>query len=156
MYRAMTEMTVSPSLIDRIAACLATFNVPNPRQVAVDNAYRFASTEGWADAWQSAVDGYNINQNPDTGARTDVISDEMIRTGVGLLYGPTERTDEEGRVTTKAADPTLAPEEGGPRFEAHVHEDAVLDEPVIRDDSHVDRSMDPTPRRVEAPRHPRG
>lgn len=117
MYRAITEMSTSPSLLDRIAACLATRGAANPRDVATSNAWRFAATPGWGETWQGAVDAYNINQNPDTGARNDVITDAMIEEAVGAVYGPQERTGEDGNPTTRAADPTLPPEKGGPSFE---------------------------------------
>lgn len=118
MYRAITEMTVSPSLTDRIAACLATLSTPNPRAVAVDKAYAFASSEGWAAAWQSAVDSYNVNQNPDTGARTDVISDEMISSACEAVMGVERYASPDGGTTTKRpADEPIPVEDGGPSFE---------------------------------------
>lgn len=85
-YRAMVELSTSPSLLDRIAACLATFHTPTPRSVAQENIWRLGSTPGWAEAWQFAVDNYNINQNPDLGARNDVITDDMIRDGCAAIH----------------------------------------------------------------------
>lgn len=116
-YRAINEMSVSPSLLDRITACCATKGIPNPRDVAYTNAYLWAATEGWADAWAYAVDNYSMNFNPDTGVRDDVISDAMIEAAVDAFYQPQTIVGADGQPTTRAADPTLSPEEGGPTFE---------------------------------------
>lgn len=115
-YHAITEMTVSPSLTSRIAACLATRNISNPRDVAVVRVFDFAAQPGWGSVWAAAVQGYHVNQNPDTGARTDVITDEMIETAVDVLCAPKTYTLADGKTTTKVPDPTLSPEDGGPEF----------------------------------------
>lgn len=85
-YRSMVEMATSPSLLDRVAACLATFQTPVPRAVAQDNIWRLVANDDWGDAWQYAVDSYNINLNPDTGARSDVVTDEMIRAACATIH----------------------------------------------------------------------
>lgn len=77
-YRAVVEMAASPSLMDRVGAALATLGEAQPREAVVSRQWAIAATPGWAEAWQFAIDNYNINQNPDTGARNDVITDEMI------------------------------------------------------------------------------
>ena len=109
-YRATAEMSVSPSLTDRIAACLAaTREINNPREVAMQYAYRFAAQDGWADAWITAHTSYTSDYNPDYGARGDVISDEMIEAAVDAIFPQGE--------AGKAPDPTLPENEGGPGVE---------------------------------------
>lgn len=83
--RAIVEMSSSPSLMDRVAAAMATLGIHNPREVLISRQQAIAATPGWAGVWQMAVDNYDINQNPDFGARTDVITDEMILDGLDLL-----------------------------------------------------------------------
>lgn len=81
-YSAVAAMAASISLRDRIAACAAQENKPDPVLWASQHMWAIVASPGWDDAWQSAIDGYNVNQNPDTGVRTDVISDQMILTAV--------------------------------------------------------------------------
>lgn len=47
--------------------------------------WKFATQEGWAEAWAYAYDNMNENQNPDIGYRTDVISDAQILAAVQSL-----------------------------------------------------------------------
>lgn len=49
------------------------------------NMLTLAATPGWADKWAYAEDTYNVNLNPDTGARNDVISDADIVAAVQPL-----------------------------------------------------------------------
>lgn len=87
-YRSIVEMSSSTSLMDRVVACLATFGELSPREALASRSHIIAATPGWAEAWKFAVDNYNINQNPDTGARDDVITDEMIHDALVLMgYG---------------------------------------------------------------------
>lgn len=129
MYQAISEMTTSPSLTNRIAACFATLKVPDPRTLAAASTYKFAAMPGWAAAWQAAIDTYTVNQNPDTGLRTDVITDAMILAAADVIWRadpsspyPTDPsspypTSPRGGARTVAPDPTLPPDQGGPEFE---------------------------------------
>jgi len=89
-YSAVAKMTGSMSLVERIAACYAT--QPNatedPRQWALKRIWQFAAQPGWSDAWDYAESTANINVNPDTGARNDVIGDDKILAAVQLILNP--------------------------------------------------------------------
>lgn len=119
MLHAVARMSTSNSLLDRIAAAIAqSTTAPNPRAVAVDNAWRICGYEGWADAWSEAESTQTVNDNPDTGARTNVITDEMIETAVGdVLAG---LLVQESTGTTRVEPDVVPPEQGGPVFE-HAH-----------------------------------
>jgi hypothetical protein len=86
-YQAIIEMSQSGTLMGRIAAAaaaegLAERNGEHPVQWAQQNIWRIASTDGWAEAWNTAEENKTINDNPDTGARNNVITDDMIREAV--------------------------------------------------------------------------
>lgn len=81
-YSAVASMAASISLRDRVAACAAQEGKPDPVIWAQQHMWAIAASATWDDTWQYAVDTYNVNQNPDTGARTDVISDAMILAAV--------------------------------------------------------------------------
>jgi uncharacterized protein YjiK len=78
-YSSIVEMASSFSLISRVAAAAASEGVADAITWANGNIWRVvAENEEWATNWGYAVDTATINVNPDTGARTDVISDQMI------------------------------------------------------------------------------
>ena len=81
-YSAVAAMAGSLSLRDRVAACAAQEGKSNPVIWAQEHMWAIAASPSWDETWQYAVDTYNVNQNPDTGSRTDVISDAMILTAV--------------------------------------------------------------------------
>lgn len=82
-YGTIVEVANSSSLQYRIAACAADEGLASdPVTWAYENRWKFASQPEWADAWQFAVDTGNVNVNPDTGARVDVINDQMILAAV--------------------------------------------------------------------------
>jgi hypothetical protein len=81
-YNTIIMMAGSPSLISRIAAAAAGEGSEDPVGWANTHIWAMATQPGWAEAWQYAVDESNINVNPDTGQRDDVISDGMILSGV--------------------------------------------------------------------------
>ena len=86
-YQAIIEMSQSGTLLGRVAAAAAAEGLAqrtgeHPLQWAQQNIWRVAAAEGWAEAWGTAEASKTINQNPDTGARTDVITDDMIREAV--------------------------------------------------------------------------
>lgn len=84
-YQSVVEMAGSNSLLQRIVAAAATENIPEPLTWAQANMWKLCSTPDWDDAWQYAVDNANVNVNPDTGARDDVINDNMILGAVQAL-----------------------------------------------------------------------
>jgi len=78
-YRSIVEMASSQSLIARIAAAAAEQGVQgNPLTWAQENIWKIAASPGWADSWGYAVDTATVNVNPDTGGRSDVITDGNI------------------------------------------------------------------------------
>jgi hypothetical protein len=80
-YSSIVEMVNSTSLRGRIMACVAERGIDNPEAWTASNLWKICSEIGASD-WDYATDTYNINQNPDTGARVDVVSDAKILTAV--------------------------------------------------------------------------
>lgn len=74
----INEMRNSESLKQRIVAAASKAGVLNADQWVSDQMLTLVSAPGWEEAWQYAVDAYQINLNPDTGIRDDVINDAMI------------------------------------------------------------------------------
>jgi len=58
-----------------------------PSAWTAQHIWEVVSRSEWADAWDYATDQYNVNQNPDTGKRTDVINDGMILAAVQDVRG---------------------------------------------------------------------
>lgn len=83
-YTSIVEMTMSQALLNRIAACAADEGFPdNPLLWSQQNIWAIvASDSGWSAAWDSANASASEDYNPDTGARSDVITDGMILTVV--------------------------------------------------------------------------
>lgn len=81
----IVEMANSTALRDRIAACAAQEGIADPVAWASQRMWEFAAQAGWADSWAYAVQNYNKNQNPETGARDDVITDQTILSAVQAL-----------------------------------------------------------------------
>lgn len=77
-YNAIILIAGSPSLTTRVAAAAASEGALDPVRWAQDHIWALAAEPGWADAWLSAIAAYNVNVNPDTGQRDDVITDAMI------------------------------------------------------------------------------
>lgn len=86
-YYATQEMAASGSLHNRITACAAQEGFTNPVEWTAQHVWAVVARTDWSDAWTYAKDNYNINQNPDIGARNDVISDAMILAAVQAV-GP--------------------------------------------------------------------
>lgn len=84
-YQSIVEMAGSQSLLTRICACAAAEGQPEPMAWAQANMWWLCSSPDWDDAWQYAVDNANVNVNPDTGIRNDVINDNMILAAVQSL-----------------------------------------------------------------------
>jgi hypothetical protein len=87
-YTSIVEMATNPSLRSRVAACAAEQNLADPDQWAADNMWWLAAQPGWAQDWDYAKDTYQINANPDLGARTDVIDDAQILAAVQARMTP--------------------------------------------------------------------
>lgn len=82
-YTSIAAMRSSTSLQLRIAACASTQDVGQDPVIWVSmNMWQFVTQDGWAQAWDDATAEHDPNVNPDTGARTDVITDDMILTAV--------------------------------------------------------------------------
>jgi hypothetical protein len=84
-YNSIVEIAQSESLRGRITAAAAAEGIDYPEQWASTAMWKLAASPGWADKWDSANDSYTVNANPDTGARTDVISDGDILSAVQAL-----------------------------------------------------------------------
>lgn len=82
---SIAEMAASKSLLTRIAACAAQQGEFGPMVWASGNIWEIVSSPGWGDKWQFAADNWQVNANPDVGARTDVISDADILAAVQAL-----------------------------------------------------------------------
>ena len=79
MYMNVNDMANSESLRNRVMGCAAVEKHTDPRGFTDRNMMRIVGTDPeWLNAWSFALDNYNVNQNPDIGARTDVINDDMI------------------------------------------------------------------------------
>jgi hypothetical protein len=74
----INEMRNSESLLARVTAAASKAGVLTADQWSSDQMLTIVSAPGWDTAWAYAVDTYNVNLNPDTGARDDVINDGMI------------------------------------------------------------------------------
>lgn len=81
-YKAIAEMASNSSLISRVAAAAAKQQKPDPNTWAMQHMWQISASPDWDTTWDYAVDNYNVNQNPDIGARTDVITDSMILAAV--------------------------------------------------------------------------
>lgn len=81
-YSSIVEMAESESLRSRITAAAAVEGVDNPTQWIFSAIWQLAASPGWADQWDYAKATYQVNANPDLGARNDVISDTNILAAV--------------------------------------------------------------------------
>lgn len=86
-YTTVLAMSGSQSLMGRIAVCIAenldlSATTYTPISWATSNILKLSTSDGWAGAWESAESAKNVNMNPDTGARNDVITDAMILSAV--------------------------------------------------------------------------
>jgi hypothetical protein len=85
-YSSIVEMARSFSLQSRVSAAAAQEGVQgNPEQWTQANIWRVVSSPGWAEPWDYAEDTKTVNVNQDTGARNDVINDEMILAAVQAI-----------------------------------------------------------------------
>lgn len=84
-YSTIIEMFNSASLRERIIACAAQEGATDPNTWAQINIWKIIKNQTWVDDWKYAKDTYNVNQNPDIGARIDVISDGDILSAVQFV-----------------------------------------------------------------------
>lgn len=78
-YKALAEMYESSSLRARITAAAAEEGINNPDTRLEQLMWKIVARTEWKDAWHGATMNYNESFNPDTGARPDVITDQMIQ-----------------------------------------------------------------------------
>lgn len=87
-YASIVEMTQSVALRDRIAAAAAEEGQPGDAMAwALENIWQVVASGNWDAAWDSANASATVNDNPDTGARDDVITDAMILSAVQPMIG---------------------------------------------------------------------
>jgi hypothetical protein len=85
-YSSIVEMVGSASLQSRVAAAAANEGyIGDPMEWARQNIWAVAASPGWTAAWDSARADTSDNFNPDTGRRSDVITDGMILSAVQPL-----------------------------------------------------------------------
>ena len=84
-YSSIVEMAQSNTLRERMTACAAQEGIDQPAYFIDLNIWRLSATSAWGASWDSAKASYNVNQNPDFGARTDIISDADILTAVQAI-----------------------------------------------------------------------
>lgn len=84
-YTAIAEMAISKSLRSRVAAAAASEGIAEPMTWANDHMWQLVASPGWGDKWSYASDNWQVNVNPDFGARTDVMSDADILAAVQAL-----------------------------------------------------------------------
>ncbi len=81
-YNDVVQIARDGHVLDRVIAAAAGENVTTPDAWTRENIWHIAASPGWADAWASAKANYTVNLNPNTGERTDVITDGMILSAV--------------------------------------------------------------------------
>lgn len=81
-YNGIREMAKSTSLLERIAAAAAEEGIEFPVPWANAHMWEIAASPEWSTKWDYAKDTWQVNANPDFGARTDVISDADILSAV--------------------------------------------------------------------------
>lgn len=81
-YSDIVEMAGSQSLFNRCVAAAAQQGEEQPTGWVSNNIWHLAASPGWAEDWAYAKDTYQINGNPDLGARTDVIDEAQILASV--------------------------------------------------------------------------
>lgn len=77
-YRTQALLARDQHIIERITACAATEDIPNPSQWAWVHQWSFSSQPGWDAAYSSAVTSKVV----DPGNSESVITDGMILAAV--------------------------------------------------------------------------
>lgn len=87
-YRSTYQMVNSPGLKERFIACAASLGIANPVTWVEQQMWGMVplmlapDASPWWQVWEYAEANKTINNNPDTGARTDVILDAWVLTVV--------------------------------------------------------------------------
>jgi hypothetical protein len=85
-YQSVSDMQASMSLRQRCIAAAANEGSLSPDIWVAENFWQIvAHDDEWDARWSDSVFNYNLTFNPDTGARPDVITDQMITTVVQAL-----------------------------------------------------------------------
>ena len=84
-YSSIVEMASSKSLKSRVVAAAAEQGISGPVMWVEAHIWETAASPNWATQWDYARGTYQVNANPDFGARTDVISDADILSAVQAL-----------------------------------------------------------------------
>lgn len=84
-YTSIRDIATDGSLMSRITAAAAIEGIDNPESWVNSRMWQFAAQPSWGDKWAYAQDTYQVNANPDLGARDDVISDADILAAVQAL-----------------------------------------------------------------------
>jgi hypothetical protein len=77
-YQDSVSMSASTSLRGRCVVAAAGEGIDSPEGWVATNWWKLLASPGWADQWGSASESLTIDQNPDLGARSDVITDGNI------------------------------------------------------------------------------
>lgn len=80
-YYAQSRLAKDETLFDRVAACAASEQIPNPQGWAWSLVWQFSAQPGWADAYSYAI--ATGVENP--GREESVISDGQILAAVQAL-----------------------------------------------------------------------
>lgn len=85
-YQSVVEMSESPGLKARLIGAAAQEGRADAKNWVDQNIWSLVKGTNWEEAWEYAEDTKTVNVNPDTGARNDVINDQMILSSVqGLI-----------------------------------------------------------------------
>jgi len=95
-----------------MVASAAAMGMEDPMGFVDRNLWQIVSDPAWSEAWDYATATANVNMNPDTGIRNDVINDDMIDAAL------TARAAE----LAQPADSGESEEAGEPDSAAHPHE----------------------------------
>lgn len=85
-YASIRDIATDGSLLGRITAAAAVEEIEEPEAWVAARMWQFAAQPTWGDKWAFAVDNWQVNANPDVGARTDVIGDADILAAVQALH----------------------------------------------------------------------
>jgi hypothetical protein len=81
-YNTVGKIASSQGLNKRVNACAAQEGAVNMSMWVLNNIWTVAASPGWAEAWEAAEGNMTDNDNPDLGARSNVITDGMILAAV--------------------------------------------------------------------------
>ena len=107
-YQSIVIMAGSQSLRARMVAAAAAAGSEDPVGFVDRNMWQLVSDDGLADKWDEAVAKNDINKNPDTGARTDVITDAKIRKAIEGRMAELAATGDSGGASEPPTSPTVA------------------------------------------------